>query len=166
MINKKMMAAIAAALVLLTSIGTPGQKPRLGRICGDPTLPCVGTEDSSPWVLNFAVPKRAVIYQSENFYMIILKSKKLKDNEDCTVVFPEDERLGVQPLFPHNKVFSMKCFEAGDISYANVAYDVAFLGVFAGRTMAEAKAMLERVKATGKFPGAMIRKTHAEVNGT
>lgn len=163
--NKKTFL-FAAAVVLFAVAAASAQKPRLGKICGDPNVKCVGTEDFQPWALTFALPKNAVIYQSEVFYAVILKSVKLKDSDDCSVVFPEDERLPVQELFPKNKVFAMKCFDAGEISYSNVANNVAFLGVFGGKTMADANAILAKVKATGKFPGAMIRRMHAEINGT
>jgi hypothetical protein len=38
-----------------------------------------------------------------------------------------------------------------------------FLAVYAGLTMKEAKAWLSEVKATGRFPGANIRKMQAKL---
>jgi hypothetical protein len=40
------------------------------------------------------------------------------------------------------------------------------MAVYAGMTMADANAMLAKVKATGKFPGANIRRMRALINGT
>ena len=60
---------------------------RLGKICGDPNAPCRGQEQFQPWELTFAFPKNAVIYESEYFYSIILKSVKLKDQNDCEKSF-------------------------------------------------------------------------------
>jgi hypothetical protein len=40
------------------------------------------------------------------------------------------------------------------------------MAVYAGRTRAQANAMLEKVKATGKYPGANLRQMRAGFNGT
>ncbi|MDT7604021.1 MAG: hypothetical protein QOF61_2018, partial [Acidobacteriota bacterium] len=40
------------------------------------------------------------------------------------------------------------------------------LAVYAGATRAEAERTLADVKATGKFPGANLRRMRAEINGT
>jgi hypothetical protein len=40
------------------------------------------------------------------------------------------------------------------------------MGVYAGMTLADANRMLASVKATGKFPGANIRRLRAAFNGT
>jgi hypothetical protein len=40
------------------------------------------------------------------------------------------------------------------------------MAVYAGITQAEANRMLAKVKATGKFPGANIRRMRAVMNGT
>ena len=40
------------------------------------------------------------------------------------------------------------------------------MAVYAGRTPAEANAMLARVKAAGKYPGAYLRRMRAGINGT
>ena len=128
--------------------------------------PCGGREQFQPWELTFALPKNAVIYESEYFYSIILKSAKLKDYNDCEKSFAEADRIGIQGLFPKNKVFAMKCSEPGSMYYTNVANDVAFLGVYAGKTRAQADAFMKTVKATGKFPGAAVRRMKAGINGT
>jgi hypothetical protein len=40
------------------------------------------------------------------------------------------------------------------------------MAVYAGATQADANRMLATVKATGKFPGANIRRMRAMINGT
>jgi len=40
------------------------------------------------------------------------------------------------------------------------------MAVFGGKTQTQARAILAKIKETGKFPGAMIRRMHALVNGT
>jgi len=163
----KQAFSAVAIVVIFISIGTGsviGQ--RRGKICGDPTLPCRGSEGFSAWELKFAIPENAVIYESEPFYAVILKSVKIKEGDDCAKAISEEERLATQQLFERNKVFAMNCFEAGSISYSNVANDVGFMAIFGGKTQTQAKAILAKIKETGKFPGAMIRRMHALVNGT
>jgi hypothetical protein len=87
----------------------------------------------------------------------------LKTTERCVVT--EAERLQAQAQFPASKVFSMR-FNCDDdveenVSYTNVNDKFGFLAVYAGRTLKEAKARLEQVKAAGRFPGANIRKMQA-----
>ena len=108
-----------------------------------------------------------MIYETELFYAVVLKSvRDASKGSDCNVFVPESERLEAQALFPHNKVFASRCFETGDIHYTNVAPDQQFMAVYAGRTPAEANAMLARVKAAGKYPGANLRRMRAGINGT
>ena len=88
----------------------------------------------------------------------------LKTADRCTIT--EEERLQAQQLFPKAKVFSMR-FSCDDdveenLTYTNVNDKFGFLAVYAGLTMKEAKARLAEAKATGKFPGANIRKMQAK----
>jgi hypothetical protein len=85
--------------------------------------------------------------------------------EPCTVT--EEERLQAQALFPRSKVFSMR-FQCDDnieenITYTNVDAKFGFLAVHAGTTLEEAKKRLAEVNATGRFPGANIRKMQAKL---
>jgi hypothetical protein len=164
--TKRTFLIIAILAVSICVGSASAQTRRLGKICGDPNIPCRGSEGFRPWELTFAIPKNAVIYESETFYTVILKSVRLKSVDDCENAITEDERLKTQELFPKNKVFALKCSEAGDIYYTNVANEVSFLGVYAGKTLTEANAFLKTVKATGKFPGAAVRRMRAGINGT
>ncbi|MEP7076947.1 MAG: hypothetical protein ABI878_14160 [Acidobacteriota bacterium] len=157
---------IVTAVVCAAVSAAFGQAKRYGKICGDPNVRCVGTQDFKAWEMKFALPKNSVIYESEFFYAIILKSVKLKQGGDCVNAIAEDDRTATQALFPKNKVFALKCYEPGDISYTNVADDVSFLAVYAGKTQAEANSFLKTVKTAGKFPGATIRRMRAVINGT
>jgi hypothetical protein len=160
------VALLLAATISLAS-DTAAQR-RLGKICGDPNAPCGGRDQFQPWELTFGLPKNAVIYESEYFYSVILKSVKLPQNSyaECEKAFSEDERLKIQELFPKNKVFAFKCSEPGSMYYTNVANDVSFLGIYAGKTRVQADAFLKTVKATGRFPGASLRRMKAGINGT
>jgi hypothetical protein len=131
-----------------------------GKVHADPATPC-SQGGFKPHELCFELPSDGVARAevlSETFYTVILKT-----TERCVIT--EDERLRVQALFPGSKVFSMR-FNCDDdveenVSYTNVNDKFGFLAVYAGRTLKEAKARLEQVKAAGRFPGANIRKMQA-----
>ena len=74
--------------------------------------------------------------------------------------------MEAQALFPRRKVFASRCFDPGDLFYVGVAQDMKFMGVYAGRTRTEAQATLTKVKATGRFPGAYLRRLSTGYNGT
>jgi hypothetical protein len=167
-----MRKAVTLVIVLcLCALATPAAqrrgKPRYARVCGDPTAACRTTVTFQPYNIEFLVPSNAVIYETELFYAVMLKSVADETKgSDCNVFVPETERLEAQALFPHNKVFASRCFDAGDLYYTNVAENQQFMAVYAGRTLAEANAFLAKVKATGKFPGANLRRMRAGFNGT
>jgi endonuclease V-like protein UPF0215 family len=56
--------------------------------------------------------------------------------------------------------------EPGELFYTNVAENQRIMAVYAGATLAEAKRVLTAVKASGKFPGANIRRMRTGFNGT
>lgn len=108
--NKRIF--ISGVLVCLLLAGTvaaqrarrppPQQK---GTVCGDPTLTCkTGLATFQPHDLPFRISARAVIWESETFYAVILKSIKAAE-DDCQTFVPEDERQAAQALFPRYKVF-------------------------------------------------------------
>ena len=163
-------ALIATTVALsLFSTGTIAQKGRRpvkhNSVCGNPTVPCKTSATFEPYALPFRLPTNAVIYDTDLFYAVILKSIRVAE-DNCSVFVPERERLAAQALFPDHKVFSSRCVEPGDLSYTNTNPNQRFMAVYAGMTLAEANQMLGAVKATGKFPGASIRRMRAEMNGT
>lgn len=130
-------------------------------------MPCRTTVHFSPYDLPFRVPANALIWETEPFYAVILKSVRVNaDIDDCDRFVPEAERLEAQRLFPKRKVFASRCAEPGEIYYAGVAENQRFMAVYAGRTRVEAERMLAVVKATGKYAGANIRRLRAGFNGT
>jgi hypothetical protein len=50
--------------------------------------------------------------------------------------------------------------------YTNTSRKARFMAVYAGMSLADANSMLAAVKATGKYPGANIRRMRAGFNGT
>ncbi len=131
-----------------------------GRVQSDPGVACA---DFKPHELCFEKPKDGIAraeYLSEPFYAIILKTV-----ERCSLAEPE--RLQAQALFPRNKVFGTRFYCGEDIeeniSYTNVDEKHGFLAVYAGATMADAKKLMHDVEASGRFPGANIRKMQAKL---
>jgi hypothetical protein len=136
-----------------------------GSICGNPTVACRTSVTFQPHDLPFRVLANAVIFDTELFYAIILKSVRAA-NDSCDVFVPESDRLQTQALFADRKVFSSRCAEPGELFYTNVSDKHRIMAVYAGTTLAEAKRVLQAVKATGKFPGANIRQMRTGFNGT
>jgi len=142
-----------------------GRRAPKGSICGNPAGSCKTSVTFHPYDLSFRVPARAVIFDTELFYAIILKSVPAAE-DDCNAFVPERERLEAQSLFADRKVFSSRCTEPGELFYTNVNSKHRIMAVYAGITLAEAKRTLGVVQATGKFPGAYMRRMRTGFNGT
>lgn len=140
------------------------KRPR-GSICGNPQVPCKTSATFNPNDLPFRVPENSVIFDTELFYAIVLESVATTE-DNCTVFVPETERLQTQALFPDRKVFSSRCVDIENLFYTNVDPRYRIMGVYAGRTLPEAKRVLESVKSTGKFPGAYVKQMRTGFNGT
>ena len=134
-------------------------------ICGNPNVSCGAEFQFESYDLPFRIPRNAVIYDTDLFYAVILRSVP-SEADSCDNFIPEPERLAAQTLFPQNKVFTSRCAEPGRVSYSNTSSKAQFIAVFAGATLADANRLLAQVQATGKFPGANIRRMRAMVNGT
>jgi len=171
--NRRTLTSAVVGLLCLLSVvglaqhskGRRKQPPPKGAVCGDPTIECKTSAHFEAHDLPFQLPPRAVIWESEPFYAVILKSVAAP-NDDCEKFIPETEREQAQGLFPHNKVFASRCAEPGSLYYTNVKPDAHFMAVYAGRTRAQADALLAQVKATGKFPDANLRRMSIGFNGT
>jgi len=134
-------------------------------VCGNPNVTCPTKATFEPYDLAFRMPANAVIYDTELFYAIILRSVSVPP-DSCDNFIPEPERLAAQILFRDQKVFTSRCAEPGRLSYSNTSSRTNFMAVYAGATLADADRTLKAVKATGKFPGANIRRMRAIMNGT
>ena len=170
------MLIVASTIVAALTFPAAAQshvKPgtaRTGAVCGNPQVACKTSIQFEPNDLPFRVPERSVIVDTDLFYAIILKSVRTKE-EDCEAFIPEAERLAAQALFPDHKVFTSRCADPGMpgssmLFYTNVNPNSRIMAVYGGTTLAEAKRMLETVKATGKFPGANLRRMRTGFNGT
>jgi hypothetical protein len=134
-------------------------------ICGNPNVTCATSIQFPPYALPFQYPQGSVIYDTDQFYAVMLKSVSTANN-NCDNYIPEPERLRVQVLFPSTKVFTSRCAEPGEVSYSNTSPNTNFMAVYAGFSIADANRLLATVLATKKFPGANIRRMRAVVNGT
>jgi hypothetical protein len=168
-------AAFSFILALITAAAlTPGasgqshvsrQRVKRGSVCGNPTVACKTTATFQPNDLPFRVPQKSVIFDTELFYAIVLKSVSA-DEGDCNVFVPEAERLEAQRLFPERKVFASRCADIENLFYTNVNPKFRIMAVYGGATLAEANRVLAAVKSTGKFPGAYMRRMRTGFNGT
>jgi hypothetical protein len=140
-------------------------RAKKGSICGNPMVACKTSVTFQPHDLPFRVPANSVIFDTELFYAVILKSVRAGDG-DCDVFVPETDRLQTQTLFPERKVFTSRCAEPGELFYTNVSDKHRMMAVYAGTTLAEATRVLQAAKATRKFPGANIRQIRTGFNGT
>ena len=169
-------AFILALMVASTLNFAAGQshaqshRARKGSLCGNPTIPCKTSVPFAAYDLPFRVPARAVIFDTELFYAIILKSVPSKE-EDCSVFVSEPERTAAQALFRDHKVFTSRCADPGEpesgmLFYTNVDPKFRIMAVYGGTTLVESKRVLAAVKATGKFPDAYVRRMRTGFNGT
>lgn len=157
-------AAASIFLVLAFSIPGDAQRQRTGRVCGNPKVPCKFRDKFQSYEVPFDTGRNYAIADSEPFYAVIIESRRLDPAEDCEKVYTERRRLDLQRMFPNNKVFALKCFEPGLNYYTNVADDVGFIAVFAGRSASESRAFFATVKE--KFPASSLRRMQAGINGT
>jgi hypothetical protein len=142
-----------------------GAKTQRGQVCSDPTQACKTIATFEVYDLPFRIRQQNVIWESEPFYAVILKSMRV-GSDNCERFISEKDRLAAQALFPRKKVFANRCTEPASLYYTGINYNARFMAVYAGKTRAEAARMLETVKATGEFPGANIRQMRAGFNGT
>ena len=158
---------------VITAHGQRRQSTTRASICGNPKVPCQTSVTFPPNDLPFRVPKKAVIVDTQPFYAVILKSMA-GENAGCDVFIPESDHLAAQKLFPDHKVFSSRCDDPENLFYldlkppkvTNISEGQRIMAVYAGINLAEANRMLATVKATGKFPGANVRRLRTGFNGT
>jgi hypothetical protein len=168
--RKRFLSLLLLGTVTLLALGFPrggeaqGRRVRRGPVCGDPAMSCGKANTFQPYDLQFRIPRNAVIWESEPFYAVMLKSYRA--GGDCETHIAESEREAAQALFPRNKVFADRCQEPGTLYYTGTNGEYRFMAVYAGRTRAEAGRVLALVRAAGKFPTANLRRLRVGFNGT
>ena len=139
-------------------------KPQIPRICGDPTVRCRTDVKFEPHQLPFEVKDSGgPIQETQAFYAVVLKTLVTKEAE-CERFFIESERKELQAKFPHNKVFSDRCPEPGEIYYTGFQYKTRIIAIYGGGTAAAANKILTQVKE--QYPKAVVRRMRAGFNGT
>ena len=160
-----LLASSAPANASAGQSHAPRQRARKASVCGNPTVACKTTATFKPNDLPFRLPPNSVIFDTELFYAIVLKSVP-GDEGDCDIFVPEAERIETQALFPDRKVFTSRCADIENLFYTNVNPKFRIMAVYGGTTVAEAKRVLEAVTATQKFPAAYLRRMRTGFNGT
>lgn len=161
-----LFAVMLGALLVSATGQSPASRNRArASICGNPLLECKTSATFQPNDLPFRVPRNSVIFDTELFYAVILKSVAARD-DSCNTFVPETERLEAQALFPDHKVFASRCADPENLFYTNVDPQFRIMAVYSGARLAESQKMLAAVKATGKFPGAYVRRMRTGFNGT
>ena len=139
-------------------------KPQIPRVCGDPTARCRTDFKFEPHQLPFEVKDSGgPIQETQAFYAVVLKTLVTKQAE-CERFFIESERKELQVKFPHNKVFSDRCPEPGEIYYTGFQYRTRIIAIYGGSTAAVANKILAKVKE--QYPKAVVRRMRAGFNGT
>src|ERR1051325_3762924 len=151
---RKLLVASIVGMIVCGALAVAGAQKRRQPakhpvVCGNPNVTCPSAITFEPYDLPFRLPKSAVIYDTELFYAVILRSVS-SPTENCDNYIPEPDRIAAQVLFPKNKVFTSRCAEPGQVSYSNTSSKAQFMAVYAGLTLAEANRMLAMVKASGK----------------
>ena len=162
-----LLVAVITTMAIGRDVGAQRQRRpvRHPAVCGNPNVSCPSAFTFEPYDLRFRMPQSAVIYDTDLFYAVILKSVP-SPADNCDNYIPEPDRLAAQILSPNNKVFTSRCAVPGQVSYSNTSAKAQFMAVYAGMNLVDANRMLATVKATGKFAGANIRRLRAMVNGT
>lgn len=169
----KVPLPVLCSLILLVSFNQSTYSDDIqtdGEVCGNPSAPCQSRDWTfQPNEISFRLPQNLKWlnnYRSLSFYAVILKSRQATEDPDgpageaeCSGYFSEAERQAVQAMFPHNKVFASRfgCGSPG-VGYTNVNFKYNFLAVYAGESKTAAANFLNKVKASGKFPGANTRQ--------
>ncbi len=170
--NSLIAASNAVEVNLPETLPTPARQAT-NEVCPDPAKPChhIGKKFDD-WELSFKLPAKLIpnkTYNSAPFYALILK--EFGYVEDCDggefVIAEEDERKQLQKAQPTRKVFvDYQCPNMAAVGYdfpgradSEKVLISNFLAIYAGRTQAEADALLTQLKA--KYPKAVIKRMTA-----
>src|SRR5689334_14146106 len=94
-LSYRLAIGIAAVIIVVTAITAAAQTRRKPAkrppVCGNPNVTCGGDITFQPYQLPFRIPRNAVIYDTDLFYALILKSVPSPE-ESCDNFIPEPER--------------------------------------------------------------------------
>ena len=148
-------------VMVLSVAQVSGRRQTLGAVCSNAPSPCKSSYQFTSYQLPFEIKETLVFgrsYKSVPFYAVILQSVAANTAADCAHV-SEKQRLDTQTLFADRKVFASRFSCAEElILYTNVNQQFNFLAVYAGTTKAEAREVLNKVKASNRYPQAQLRR--------
>jgi hypothetical protein len=154
------LCAGAFALLAVTNHSASAQAMPLAAplahasVCATPSAPRVSTGcQFAEYDLSFVLPaqlKWQTAHNSEHFYAVLLRSVKAihvdasnpNDDTQCGGYVSEQHRVAVQAMFAQHKVFASR-HGCSLVWYNNVNSSYNFLAVFAGKSYAQAKSMLQ-----------------------
>src|SRR5689334_5540886 len=90
--------AICAIVIFLSATTATAQRRKPVKhlsVCGNPNISCPSALTFQPYALPFRTPQSSVIYDTEFFYAVVLKSVSTANN-NCDNYIPEPERLAAQ----------------------------------------------------------------------
>lgn len=163
---------MAAVLAWLMGLAGQAHAQTALKVCAHPDRPCTSAEKTfAPYELTFKLPDTLEPnkeYKTAPFQAIILKTflKFEAGGEECdggefsTTI--EKQRAEAQKFFPDRKVFAAhQCPDMGAVLYQikGQPYNVFFIAVYGGATLAEARQVLAQVK--GKFSRPTVKEMQA-----
>ncbi len=166
------ITVILASVTLFACAGGPANAEVLAEVCPHPARPCTSADKTfAPYELTFRLPDKLEPnkdYVTVPFQAIILKTfpkfepggGECDGGEFSTKV--ETQRAQLQKLFPDRKVFAAhQCPDMGAVLYQikGQPYNVFFIAVYGGTTLAEARQVLAQVK--GKFSRPTVKEMQA-----
>src|SRR6187549_1202536 len=97
--SRSLVSMLALLMLIAFSSGANAQRRRQPAkhpaICGNPNVTCSSVITFEPYVLPFRLPANAVIYDTDLFYAVILRSVT-SPVDSCDNFIPEPERLSAQ----------------------------------------------------------------------
>jgi hypothetical protein len=80
-VKTKVLCSVLVGVLMVLALGSTaesqtgrGRKPQRGAVCPDPNVACRTTATFEAYDMPFRIPANAVIWESEPFYAVILKS--------------------------------------------------------------------------------------------
>jgi hypothetical protein len=172
--RREVSAKSSVPETLGASAATSASKAKGFEVCPDPNAPCHSkARRFAAYELPFRLPanlKAGREYKSAAFYGIIIKTYESEDcDADDHTASIERERIQIQKIYPTRKVFaSYSCPNMDALTYDFAGLKDpsgerflinTFIGVYAGRTSAEAAEFLVYVRTL--YPQAMMKRMTA-----
>ena len=120
------------------------QRAKRGSICGNPKVACKTTVPFQPHDLPFQVPANSVIFDTELFYAVMLKSVKTRRRRLQRCLFRKQSGWKRRLYFPSAKFSRPDVYDIENLFYSTISANVRIMAVYAGTTLPEARRCLSR----------------------